>query len=203
MRQLDQQEVLITRELIKNPRISDNKISKNTKIPVMTVNRKRKKLEEEMLIRYYASTNKHERGMGIFGAKQLYIIKLRIGITRQEYIKNMEGNPKWRRFNSKYISQTYLGEKDGHLAMVMILDAPSEKDMVEEFNGKIVSFIKEKMGEDCIKEIITTSLNQLIRVHHNYLPDINMRNGIIKKEWPDDQIFVNEIEEKPQPDLTL
>jgi len=50
---LDDKEVLIVKELIKNPRSSDNGISKITKIPVKTVNRKRKGLESRNLISYY------------------------------------------------------------------------------------------------------------------------------------------------------
>ena len=53
MRQLDEQERRIVRELIKDPRISDNQIAKNTRVPVMTVNRKRKLLEEKGLLNYY------------------------------------------------------------------------------------------------------------------------------------------------------
>ena len=75
-RTLDEHEVKIIRELIRNPRISDNKISKRTKIPVMTVNRKRKRLEEQKLLRYYTSINKGEFGLKIFGAKALYIIQI-------------------------------------------------------------------------------------------------------------------------------
>ena len=47
------QERRIIRNLIKNPRISDNKISKITGIPTITVNRKRKKLEAEGLLHYH------------------------------------------------------------------------------------------------------------------------------------------------------
>ena len=62
MRDLDKQERLIIRELIKNHRISDNKIGKNTGIPVMSVNRKRKSMEKEGLLTYYTSLKKHSDG---------------------------------------------------------------------------------------------------------------------------------------------
>jgi DNA-binding Lrp family transcriptional regulator len=192
-RKLDEQEVKIVRELIRNPRISDNEMSKKTGIPVMTVNRKRKRLEEERLLRYYVSIDKGEFGLHIFDAKELYIIKLKIGITRQSYIDTLENDPKWRMLNSKFISQTWLGEKEGHLALIIILDAPTEDQLVEEFNGRIVPFIREKFGQDAIIEVATTSLDKLMRIHHNYLPAINMERGRIKKEWPDGLIFVNEV----------
>ena len=48
MRQLDEQEKSIVKALIRDPRLSDNQISKVTKVPVMSVNRKRKKLDRIM-----------------------------------------------------------------------------------------------------------------------------------------------------------
>ncbi|MFW5746455.1 MAG: winged helix-turn-helix domain-containing protein [Nanoarchaeota archaeon] len=193
MRKLDEQERAIIRQLIKNPRISDNKISKNTGIPVMSVNRKRKRLEEEKLLRYYVSIDKGEFGLRIFDAKQLYVVKFRIGITRRRYMETLEQDAKWRMFNSRYISQVYLGEKDGHLALVLILDAPSESELEEEFNGRIVKYLTDTLGDDCIEKIYTTALNKMVRVHHNYMPATNMERGVIKDEWPDDLIFVDEV----------
>ncbi|MBL7206501.1 MAG: Lrp/AsnC family transcriptional regulator [Candidatus Aenigmarchaeota archaeon] len=191
---LDEQQRKIIRELIRNPRISDNKISKRTGIPVMTVNRKRKLLEEKMIIRYYMSLDKGEFGMHIFRAKNLYVIKFKIGITREQYLRTMEIQPKWRHFNSKYVSLAYLGEKEGHLALMIILDARDESHLVEEFNGKIVPFLREKLGDDCIEDIETTALSKLIRVHHNYLPYTNIEKGKIKDSWSDNDIFVDEVE---------
>jgi len=190
---LDEKEVKIVRELIRDPRASDNQVAKRTNIPVMTVNRKRKKLEEEKLLRYYTSIDKGEFGLKIFGAKALLIIKFKIGITRQAYYETPEKDPTWRMLNSKYISLAYLGEKDGHLALIIILDAKSREDLVEEFNGKIVTFFEDKLGQKCIKEIITTNLDKMVRVHHNYIPAMNMEKGRIKKEWPDSLIFVNDV----------
>jgi DNA-binding Lrp family transcriptional regulator len=199
--QLDKAEIKIIRELIRNPRSSDNQIAKKTNIPVMTVNRKRKILEKEKFIRYYTSLDKGEFGLHIFGAKQLYIIKFKMGITRKQYLNTMETEGKWRMFNSKYISLSYLGEKDGRLALMIVLDAKDEGHLVEEFNGNIVRFLNKKFGDDCITEITTMSLSKLIRVHHNYLPYKNIEDGKIKDTWPDDLIFVNEILESKDGEL--
>ena len=185
--------VKIVRELIRDPRASDNQVARRTNIPVMTVNRKRKKLEEEKLLRYYTSIDKGEFGLKVFGAKTLFMIKFKIGITRQKYYETLEKDPVWRMFNCHYISLAYLGEKDGHLALVIILDAKTREDLVEEFNGKIVPFFEDKFGQKCINEIITVNLDKMVRVHHNYMPAMNMENGRIKKEWPDSLIFVNEV----------
>jgi DNA-binding Lrp family transcriptional regulator len=193
---LDEAEVKIVRELIRNPRASDNNISKRTKIPVMTVNRKRKLLEQERFLRYYTSVDKGEFGLHIFGAKQLYIIKFKIGITREKYLNLMETDNKWRMFNCKYISLAYLGEKEGRLTLIIILDARDDAHLVEEFNGNIVPFLNQKLGKDAIEEVTTCSLSRLIRVHHNYLPYMNIENGKIKDSWPDDSIFVDEISQE-------
>lgn len=192
-RELDIRERKIIRELIRNPRISDNQISKNTAVPVMTVNRKRKQLEKEGLLKYFASLDTGEFGTGTFKAKQLYIIKFKIGITRQYYLQKVEEDKKKMAFNASYISMSYLGEKDGHLALIIILDAETDSLLVDEFSGKMIPNLKEKLGEDCIKEIITTKISNTIRRHHNYLPDINMDNGVMKKDWPNEWIFVGKV----------
>ena len=196
MRELDQNEVKIVRELIRNPRISDNQIAKKTNVPVMTVNRKRKKLEKEGLLRYFTSFDTGEHGTGMFKAKQLYIIKFKVGITRQKYLESLEYDKKIRGFNADYISLSYLGEKDGHLALIMVLDAETESKLVDEFSNRIIPYIREKLGEDAIREVITTRIMDTIRRHHNYLPAINMENGVMKKEWPDDWIFVDKAKEE-------
>ncbi len=193
MRELDQNEVKIIRELIKNPRQSDNGIARKTKIPVMTVNRKRKKLEEEGLLKYFASFDNSEYGSGLFKAQQLYTIKFKIGITRHDYLEKIEYDKKLRELNIGYISSSYLGEKDGHLALIMVLNAETESKLVDEFNNCIVSWLREKLGEDAIKSVTSVRITELIRIHHNYLPSINMENGIIKKAWLDEWVFVDKI----------
>ncbi len=191
VRELDESERKIVRELIKNPRISDNQISKNTKVPVMSVNRKRKQLERENLIRYFTSFDTGEFGTGSFKAKQLYIIRFKTTVTRKSYIEQVEKDNKFQRFSASYVSMSYLGEKDGRLALIMVLDAETDSLLLDEFSEKILPNLKEKLGTDCIKEIITTKISNTLRRHHNYLPDINMENGIIKKDWPDELIFVD------------
>lgn len=190
---LDQNEVKITRELIRNPRISDNQIAKKTNIPVMTVNRKRKKLEKEGVLRYFTTLDTGEFGTGMFTTKQLYIIKFRIGITKESYLEKLEYDKRMMGFLASYTSLSYLGEKDGKLVLIMILDAKTESDLVEEFNGKMIPFIQEHLGKDSIEDVITTKITRTLRRHHNYLPSVNMENGIMKKDWPDDWIFIDKV----------
>ena len=191
MSQLDEQEVKIVRELIRNPRISDNALSKKTGVPVMTVNRKRKTLEESGMISYYTDLRHGDGGTEDFHAKQMYMIKFRIGITRQEFLNNMRKDRSLRRFNAEHIVMSYLGEKDGHLALIMIVNARTEQDLNESFNGHIVPMLKRNYGEDCIMSIDTTRVLEPIRQHHNYLDGVNMTKGRIEDNWPNEYIFVD------------
>ena len=194
-RELDDNEKKIVKELIRNPRISDNQISKRTKVPVMTVNRKRKLMEQRGLLNYYTNLNSGDTGTGMYNAKQLYIIKFKIGITSEKYLESLEYDSKYRGFKATYISLSYLGEKDGHLALIIVIDGRSESKLVDEFNGKLIPYFKQRLGEDCIKEVTTSKITHTVRRHHNYLPRFNMENGRIKDDWMDEWIFVgSEIE---------
>ncbi|MFT4313228.1 MAG: winged helix-turn-helix transcriptional regulator [Candidatus Woesearchaeota archaeon] len=198
MRELTDVERQIVKELIKNPRESDNGIAKRTRIPVMTVNRKRKLLESEGLIQYYTSLQKSSNGLQLFEVSQLYILKFRAGLTKKEYIKKIESQSESREFNAKFVNTSYLGEKDGHLALVMILEAPNKAALTEEFNGQIIPFIRSCFGEHAIEDIQAVHINDTIRVHHNYLPESNMKDGKMKKDWPDEYIFVDDISFSPK-----
>ncbi|MCK5139446.1 MAG: Lrp/AsnC family transcriptional regulator [Thermodesulfovibrionia bacterium] len=196
MKELDDFERKVVKELIRNPRISDNQIAKNVKMPVMTVNRKRKGLEEEGYLRYFTSLDTGEHGTGKFRAKQIYCVKFKIGITRKEFMDKFEKDPKLLTFTSCYISLSYLGEKDGHLAYIFILEAETESKMMDEFNSKLIPALMERFGEDCIRERITLRITNTLRLHHNYIPTVNMKGALIKKDWPDGYIFVDQENEK-------
>lgn len=191
MVRLTQKDVSIIRELIRNPRISDNKISKRTGIPVMTVNRRRKEFEKQGLISYYADFHHGEKGIENFNIKQLYIIKFKSSVSREMYFKKFLESKMDKKFNSQYITEAYLGEREGRLALMLIVNAKNEREMVDIFNGKIIPILHKKFGEDCIRGITTARITDLIRTHHNYLPRFNMKEGSIKKSWPDEWIFVS------------
>ena len=190
MRKFDKQEEKILKELIKNPRISDNQISKNTRIPVTSVNRKRKQLEEEGFINYYADITDESLEKGQFNARQLYIIKFKEGITRQKYIEEIKKSQNFRQVNARYHAESFLGEKDGLFSIILILEAKSEDELVEIFNGSVIAGIKKRHGNDCINDIITAKVTFPFRIHHNYIPLFNMEKGIMKKQWMDEWLFV-------------
>jgi len=190
MRKFSRYEEKIIRELIRNPRISDNQIAKNTKIPTTTVNRKRRQLEEDGLIHYYTNVAAQSLDKGHHRTRQLYIIKFKEGLTRKEYVDAILKSKDFRKYNAVYHAESYLGEKDGHFAMILVLEAEGDDELVEIFNGEIIPKIRQRYGNDCINDIITTKITFPFRLHHNYLPIINMDKGKIKDSWLDDWIFV-------------
>ena len=191
MRQLDKQEWLLVRELIKNPRISDNQISKNTKVPVMTVNRKRKQLEDESILHYYCYVDTSRYGLGIMPARQLYVIKFKIGITKKEFIDKLMSEPEMKTFYTIHELESFVGEKDGQLVYCVIIEGNKNHEIVEIFNGKIVQMMFRIFGNDCINEVYTVRLTTQLRTLHNYLSLLNVEKGKIKHDYPDEYIFVD------------
>jgi DNA-binding Lrp family transcriptional regulator len=191
MVELDEQEVKIIRELIRNPRISDNQISKNTRVPVMSVNRKRKNLEEKGLISYYADFKHGENGSEDFHVKQLYIVKCKIGLTKKEFLTKIRNDKTLRKFNSEYVVESHVGEKDGHLAILTVLNAKNQSELTESFNGKIFPMLKNNFGNDCIVSTDTVTISETIREHHNYIHKVNIVKGVLDKGWPNEYLFVD------------
>ena len=73
MRELDDQERLIIRQLIRDPRESDNGIGESTGVNVRTVGRKRQRLEQDGILSYHTQVNLTESGTGpIHGAARLH-----------------------------------------------------------------------------------------------------------------------------------
>ncbi len=79
---------------------------------------------------------------------------------------------------------------DGHIALVMVVEGESDSDVSENVQGKIIPSLQKNHGEDSIIELRTIRLLDPIRRLHNYLPMVNMAEGFIKKDWPDEAIFV-------------
>ncbi len=190
MREIDKQEEIIVKELIKNPRISDNQISKNTGVPVKTVNRKRKKLEKEGLLYYFAYLNNGPHGTGIFTARQLYIVTFKLGITRKQ-IEEMMKKEEPTKTELKHIAESYLGDRDGNVIIVMIIESRRESDIIEIFNAELVPKFKRYFGNDAIIKTEALTLNIPTVMLRNYMPLVNIMHGKVKEDWPDELIFVD------------
>jgi len=187
---LDDQEKMIVKTLIRDPRVSDNQIGKLTGVPTPTVRRKRKKLEEQGLLSYYAALDMQESGTSAFGARHLYIIKFRIGITRRQIIDEIKSEANVRTIFTDLIYESHIAEIEGRIALVMIIEGKNDSDIVENVQAKIVPSLRKNHGPDSIEEISTIRLLGPIRIFHNYVPLVNMRQGVISSDWPGDAVFV-------------
>lgn len=191
MRPLDKQERRIIRNLIKNPRISDNQLAKLSGIPTITVNRKRKKLEAEGLLHYYADVAMDEEGTHTFHARQLYIVQLRSGITRRKYLDYILNDNHTKTVFTKYVTDSYLGEQDGRLALILIFEAETELDLMEIFNGLFIKGLKKQFGPHAVTAITTTKINTTFRRFRNYMPFINLSGPVVVSDWPEELVYVS------------
>lgn len=191
MYQLDTNERQIVKALIKNPRISDNQISRYTGIPVRTINRKRKKMEEKGLLRYLTSIDMGVDGTGQFPSRHLYLIKFKLGITQDKIIKEIKEEHNVRTVFTELIYESHLSEIDGHTSLVIIIEGKTDDDINEGFNSRIVPSLKKNHGQDSIVQVSTIRLGKIIRLFHNYIPMVNMKNGFINADWPDSAIFAS------------
>jgi DNA-binding Lrp family transcriptional regulator len=190
MRQLDDQEKLIARELIRDPRQSDNAIAEKTKIPGRTISRKRQRMEHESILSYFTALNVLPNGDGRVAARHLYIIKFRLGMTAERLVNEIKSEPNVKTIFTELIYESHIAEMDGHISLVMIIEGRNDAEIVESFQGKIIPSLHKNHGENSIQEISTIRLLAPIRIKHNYIPMVNMKEGIIKSDWPDEGIFV-------------
>ena len=182
--EFDEQEHLIIKALIKDPRMSDNNIGKLTKVPIRTVSRKRKKLEQENKIEYYVAVNHKDK------IRHLYMVRFRMGITKSKLMEEIKKEPKIKSLFTEMIHQSIFAEMDGHVAILMRVEGSSDTEISENFNGKILPAMLKNHGEDSIVGISTIRLSDSIRFFHNYLPFINTKHGKIVHDWPLDSIYV-------------
>ena len=179
MRKIDEQERRIIRALIRNPRNSDNKISALTDVPVRTVSRKRARLEREDILSYYTAVEMQSNGTARFNTQHMIIIKFELANVFSELIRD-----------------SYIAETDGHIALVMVVEGESDSDVAESLQGKIIPSLKKNHGDSSIVELRTIRLLGSIRREHNYLPMVNMEDGVMRWDWPDEAIFVGQSEEE-------
>ena len=188
-RKLDQQEVKIVKALIRNPRLSDNQIGLKTGVPIRTVNRKRKKMEEEGLLRYYTELNMGSDGTGRFNASHLYLVKFNLGISQSKIIKEVKEEPNVRTVFTEFINESHIAEIEGHTALALIIEGSSDDEINSKFNEIMVPSLEKNHGKGSIIEVTTIRLGQSIRLFHNYLPIVNMVNGRMSDNWVDEAIL--------------
>jgi DNA-binding Lrp family transcriptional regulator len=190
MRELDDQERRIVRQLVRDPRESDNAIGELTGVNVRTVGRKRQRLEHEGVLSYYTQLDLSAQGTGQFNSRHLYIIKFRIGVTFNQITEDIQREPFVRSMFTEIIFESHIAEIDGKLAMLLYIDGASDTDIVQTVQEKLIPSLLRNHGENSIEEISTVRLLSPVRVMRNYLPFVNMENGYIRKDWPDEAIYV-------------
>ena len=191
MREFDTQERAIVRALVRNPRLSDNRISSTTGIPVRTVSRKRTRLEREGVVKYFTAVERHEDSTSSpFSTQHMVIIKFRLGITRAQIVAEIRSEPNVANVFSELIRDSFIAETDGHIALVMVVEGQSDSDVADSVQGKIIPSLQKNHGDDSIDEMRTIRLLGTIRREHNYLPMVNMQQAFLREDWPDDAIFV-------------
>lgn len=196
MRILDSHEEKIVKALIRNPRWSDTRVSQATGVPVRTVNRKRKRLEQEGHLAYYTNIDLSPTGAGQFAARHLYIIQFRPGIPQSQIVDEIRTEPNIRTVFTELIYGSHLAEVEGHAAIVMLVEGESDEDINNKFNGQIIPSLLKNHGEGSIIKVSSIILGRPIRLFHNYVPMVNMERGRIKDDWSDEAIFVGKVKGK-------
>ena len=190
MRKLDEQEKLIARALVRDPRLSDHAVSELTGVPSKTVARKRSKMEEEGVLSYYTQVNMLPSGSGQYNVRHLYIVKFKLGIGRAQLIQEMLTEPRELSIFTQLIYESHIAEIDGHLALLMMIEGKDDSDIVDNVQSKIIPLLRKNHGPDSIEEVNTIRLLETVRIMRNYLPFVNMKHGFVTQDWKDDSIYV-------------
>lgn len=183
---LDEVDRAIARELVKNPRTTDKHIRDATGIALRTISRRRRRLEEEGLIRYSAEV---QQGLERRVSRHLYIIHFRLDIPLNE-IRAKVSNPSMIAENTDIIYESHIAEVDGRLALLLVVEGARESDVVESVHDKLLPRLIENHGKDAIEGISTICLLDTIRRQRNYLPGINTKGPAIRPDWPSSSVFV-------------
>ena len=189
-RPLDDQEKLIIRALVRDPRDSDNAIGLTTGVNVRTVSRKRQRLEEDGILAYFTHVDLSATGTGQFPVRQQYIIKFKLGVTLQRLLDDIRREPKVRSVFTESILESHIAEMDGHLAMVLTIEGESDQQLVQNVHENLIPSLRRNHGQDCIEEVQTIRLLAPVRVMRNYVMPVNMKHGYLVKDWPDEAIYV-------------
>ena len=189
MRILDQQEKAIVRQLIRDPRESDNGIGEITGVNVRTVSRKRLRLEQEGILSYYTNVDLCSDGAKQFNARHLYIIKFRVGITYTQLIDEVRQSGDQMVF-AESIFESHIAEIDGKVALLLFVDGDSDLDIVRRIHEELIPILLKNHGEDSIEAVSTLRLLAPVRIMRNYQPLVNMNGGYLLPDWPNESIYV-------------
>jgi DNA-binding Lrp family transcriptional regulator len=189
-RELDEQERKIVRALIRDPRQSDNAIGETTGVNVRTVSRKRQRLEQDGILSYYANVDLTAAGTRQYKSRHLYTIKFRIGVSHKQLLDDIRREPAVRSVFTEVLFESHIAEIDGKLAMLLFIDGESDLDIVQTVQEKLIPSLRRNHGEDSIEEVSTVRILSPVRCMRNYVLPVNIENGFVRPDWPDEAIYV-------------
>ena len=152
--------------------------------------RKRSKLERDGVLSYYTDINLSQKGLSQYSTRHLYTIKFRIGITHTQLLEDIQREPYVRSVFTEVIFESHIAEIDGKLAMLLFIDGTSDLDIVQTMQEKVIPSLRRNHGEDSIEEISTVRILSPVRTMRNYVLPVNVDQGILRPDWPDDAIYV-------------
>lgn len=190
VREIEEPERKILRALIRDPRQSDNAIGESTGVNVRTVSRKRHRLEKEGILSYHANVDLGATGSRQYKSRHLYTIKFRIGITFKQLLEDIQREPAVRSVFTEVLFESHIAEIDGKLAMLLFIDGESDLDIVQTVQEKLIPSLQRNHGADSIEEISTVRILTQVRAMRNYVLPVNMHEGLLRKDWPDEAIYV-------------
>src|SRR5260221_84007 len=155
MRILDEQEKAIVRQLIRDPRESDNGVGEVTGVNVRTVSRKRDRLEQEGILSYYTNLDLSADGAKQYNARHLYIIKFKVGITYNQLIQEIRKDANQQPVFTETIFESQIAEIDGKVALLLFVDGNSDLDIVQRTHEELIPGLLKNHGSDCIESIST------------------------------------------------
>lgn len=190
---LQEKDKLILSELVRNPRATDKAISQKTNIPIKTVNRRRKSLEEKNVITYMASVNNFTTGTQVFNAISTFTFYFNYGITRDALFKIISSHT-FASNNAvkKHIFVDEVGEKDGRAVYSCFLVSRVQSDMIEILNAEILPLFDVELGHNPIFKIDEIKVYSMNKIFHNYFLNGNIENGRIKESFHDSDLFITE-----------
>jgi DNA-binding Lrp family transcriptional regulator len=190
MRCLDEQERLIVRQLIRDPRESDNGVGEATGVNVRTVGRKRQRLEQAGVLSYFTHLDLSASGTGEYNSRHLYTIKFRIGVSYKQLLEDIKREPFVRSVFTEVIFESHIAEIDGKLAMLLFIDGASDIDIVQTVQEKLIPSLENNHGKGSIEEVSTVRILSPVRSMRNYILPVNIESGYIRRDWPDEAIYV-------------
>lgn len=156
---LDKKDKKIIQEIMKKPKITDSELAKKINLSRSGTAKRRKKLEEEGEIQYYASPNLQEPSKIITG-----IFKLSSSINRDKAVKAAKTLSKEKNILSTWVRKT----KPGQLGIGFIATSEDFKDKVKTDRAinkwkKIVKENTEKSIKTNIDEVSTEFITMFNR----------------------------------------